>query len=128
VISRLRKALEEIESGNKSSITDPEFGKFMSDCASELLELPFWDENMIVVADIIYRYSNIAYNCTDNDVLPLDDGVYDQLLEIYKKYNPRYQVGYKPVQFNNSTDQRQYSSQDEMKVMCISISDEERDV
>ena len=38
--------------------------------------------------DDILHISNIIYNNTDRNILVLDDGVYDLLLEKYKRYNP----------------------------------------
>lgn len=46
----------------------------------------------------ILEISNILYNNTDVTILPLDDGVYDLLLELYKKYRPA-GVGAEPIQF-----------------------------
>lgn len=45
--------------------------------------------------DCLIRISNILYNNTDidDDALPLDHGVYDLLMELYKKTFPNYQVG-----------------------------------
>lgn len=73
------------------------------------------------MASIIIDISNIAYNNTSFDVLPLDDGVYDQLLVIYKNYNPNYQIGAEPIVF---TEKPQNEITDD-KVMCTCVSDEE---
>ena len=43
------------------------------------------------------NFNNILYNNSSIEILPLDDGLYDQLLVIYKRYNPNYQVGAYPV-------------------------------
>ena len=53
------------------------------------------------VVDDILHISNIIYNNTDRSILVLEDGVYDLLLEKYKRYNPNFQVGAEPVHFNN---------------------------
>ena len=53
------------------------------------------------VLDMILAISNILYNNTTLEVLPLDDGIYDMLMIIVKKYNPNYQVGAMPVSFKN---------------------------
>ena len=52
------------------------------------------------VVDDILHISNIIYNNTDRSILVLEDGVYDLLLEKYKRYNPNFQVGAEPVHFN----------------------------
>lgn len=49
-----------------------------------------------IMGDIIH-ISNIIYNNTDRSILVLEDGVYDLLLQKYKRYNPNYQVGAEPV-------------------------------
>ena len=49
----------------------------------------------------ILDISNILYNNTDITILPLDDGVYDLLLELYRKYRPA-QVGAEPIIFNET--------------------------
>lgn len=51
---------------------------------------------------LIVQISNILYNDTDRSILPLDDGVYDLMIECYKKYNPQYQVGAVPIAFDQA--------------------------
>lgn len=53
----------------------------------------------IVIMGMVITISNILYNNTSIDLLPLEDGIYDMLLELYKKYNPDYQVGATPIIF-----------------------------
>lgn len=43
--------------------------------------------------DLILRISNALYNNTSYEVLVLEDGIYDILLEKYKEINPSFQVG-----------------------------------
>ena len=50
----------------------------------------------------IITICNICYNDTDKEILPIEDGVYDLILEKYKKYNPRFQVGADIVIFESS--------------------------
>ena len=50
----------------------------------------------------IITICNICYNDTDKEILPVEDGVYDLILEKYKKYNPRFQVGADIVIFESS--------------------------
>src|SRR5574344_118629 len=47
---------------------------------------------------------NLLYNRTDSINLPIEDGVYDLLLEIYKVYNPNFQVGSAVIDFKSSTE------------------------
>jgi len=51
---------------------------------------------------LLLNICNILYNNTDMDPLPIEDGVYDLLLEKYKKYNPNFQVGAEPVQYTET--------------------------
>lgn len=53
-----------------------------------------------IVGDILH-ISNIIYNNTDRSILVLEDGIYDLLLEKYKRYNPNYQVGAEPINITN---------------------------
>lgn len=55
----------------------------------------------VEVVDDILHISNIIYNNTDRSILVLEDGIYDMLLEKYKRYNPNFQVGAEPVHFDN---------------------------
>lgn len=58
-------------------------------------------DDVICLGDII-KISNILFNNTDRSLIPLDDGVYDLLLELYKLYTPNYQVGAIPIHFKES--------------------------
>ena len=49
----------------------------------------------------ILSIANITYNDTDRDMLPIEDGIYDLLLEKYKKYDPNFQVGAEIIGFDN---------------------------
>ena len=51
--------------------------------------------------DDILHISNLIYNNTDRSILVLEDGVYDLLLEKYKRYNPSYRVGAEPININS---------------------------
>ena len=50
----------------------------------------------------IITICNICYNDTDKEILPIEDGVYDLILEKYKQYNPKFQVGADVVIFESS--------------------------
>ena len=54
-----------------------------------------------ILRDILH-ISNIIYNNTDRSVLVLEDGIYDLLLQKYKKYDANWQVGAEPVHFEAS--------------------------
>ena len=50
----------------------------------------------------IITICNICYNDTDRELLPIEDGVYDLILEKYKTYNPQFQVGADVLSFEAS--------------------------
>ena len=58
------------------------------------------DIDDIVEHDLILRISNILYNNTDRTQLPLEDGIYDLLLENYVHKYGDFQVGAIPVKFS----------------------------
>lgn len=49
--------------------------------------------------ELLLRICNIMYNRTDKTILPIEDGIYDLLLEKYKKNNPDFQVGADVIEF-----------------------------
>lgn len=62
----------------------------------------------------ILLMSNILYNNTDRDLLILEDGIYDLLLELFKKYKPddTTLVGAIPIVFSNYNEQIKELKQD----------------
>ena len=66
----------------------------------KLLSQTDWSPSEIADVKLILEISNILYNNTDRSLLVLDDGVYDILLEKYKRYDSNYQVGAPPVHFD----------------------------
>lgn len=76
----------------------------ISNETTRLLNIP---NNNITEYDVacmktIILISQIAYNNTDKTILFLDDGVYDLLLEKYKKYDSNFQVGAPVVKFDQN--------------------------
>ena len=69
----------------------------------------------------ILEISNILYNNTDKHILLLEDGVYDLLLELYKKYDSNYQVGAQPVYFKPTNQ-----IEDNVKSKVIQFVDEDK--
>ena len=63
-----------------------------------------------ILRDILH-ISNIIYNNTDRSVLVLEDGIYDLLLQKYKRYDPNWQVGAEPVHFGASGIGGQYENE-----------------
>ena len=91
----LQKILSSLQNHQMEILNDVNILSSISKTAVGLIDSQLWSQEDIDKADIIIRISNIAYNNTSKAVLPLDDGVYDQLLVKYIPYNPNYQVGAK---------------------------------
>lgn len=79
--------------------------KMINDVTMDLLSRTNHSDLDIMCMKYIIEISNILYNNTDKSILPLEDGVYDVLLELYKTYNANYQVGAPPVIFEESYEQ-----------------------
>lgn len=66
----------------------------------ELLNIdPLNDTQIEELGDILH-IGNIIYNNIATDRNPVEDGVYDILLEKYKVYNSNFQVGAEPIHFD----------------------------
>lgn len=95
---------------------------FINSRIVELLEANPLNELQIEELGDILHIGNIVYNNIPNeDCNPLEDGVYDILLEKYKVYNPNFQVGAEPIQFN-------YDNNEERKepIKVVSIIDKSK--
>lgn len=112
-----------LKSGSLTTVQNLEFCTEISFTAIELLSIPNWTEEQQRIADLILQIGNITYNNTSCDVTPIDDGVYDQLLAIYKTYNRNYQVGAPPIVF----DEVPQNEFEEQKVMCTCVDENEID-
>ena len=86
-----------------------------------------WNTYELNIADLILRICNIYYNNTSMEVLPLSDGVYDQLLIAYRYYNPNYQVGAVPIQFDEKINVEYAKSGNEKKRLYTVVSDSDMD-
>ena len=87
----------------KGSLT--EVNKHIQDLntvAVELYNIKKLSSYQIKDLELLIRICNILYNRTDIDPLPIDDGLYDLLLEKYKTYDPNFQVGSEVITFANS--------------------------
>lgn len=112
------KVLSTLNAGDLTPLNDVNICTEISNAAVMLIDSPFdWNEGLTIMADTILKISNIAYNNTSIDVLPLDDGIYDQLLVRYSKYNPNYQVGAIPIIFEEKPQNEIISE----KVMCVAV-------
>ena len=75
--------------------------KFINDEALRIYTIPILVPQDIDELKKIIMICNILYNRTDMNILPIEDGFYDLLLEKYKNYDPNFQVGSAVVQFAN---------------------------
>ena len=75
---------------------------YVNTIAMYLYEKP--DLNAEDVEDLkdIITIGNIVYNDTDKELMVIEDGFYDLLLEKYKKYDPNFQVGAEVIDFKTS--------------------------
>ena len=115
MISRIKSYLDELLTGNLSSVYDLELNNAISNIANSMISNPNWNDEMYDICYLILRISDILYNNSSIDILPLDDGLYDQLLVKYKMHRP-YKVGAEPIVFNES-DQKELNTQ---KILCVS--------
>ena len=122
-LNSLQKIYDVLLSGNISVITDVNIQLSITDYATYLINKHMWTKEEQECADLILKISNTAYNDTTLDTLPLDDGVYDQLLQSYKAYNPNYQIGALPINYG---EQAQNEFEDN-PIAIVSLSNKEAD-
>ena len=70
--------------------------------AVELYNIAKLNTLQVKELELLIRICNIVYNRTDIDPMPIDDGLYDLLLEKYKTYDPNFQVGSEVITFGNT--------------------------
>jgi NAD-dependent DNA ligase len=101
-IDRLNGIVNSLKQGNLSVI-DLDVRKFMNSLTVALLNLETTPNAQdIMKMGILIHISNILWNNTDKSMMPLEDGMYDLLLDLYKIYNPMYLVGAEPIHFEAS--------------------------
>jgi NAD-dependent DNA ligase len=102
MLDKLNHILISIIHGNLNEIYTVDNMSIIQNEALRLLQNKQWDYVDISIAQLILKICNIVYNNTDA-MCPLDDGIYDQLNEIYKLYDPlHYQIGGQVVGINNT--------------------------
>lgn len=102
IIDVLSKVLADLRQSNLQSSRDIDTISKANTEAVRLVYQKDWSPSDILIADLILRISNILYNNTDGVILLLEDGVYDLLLEAYKRYDANYQIGAEPIRFDMS--------------------------
>ena len=120
--------------GNLNCLEDVNFTNWVSELAVYYISrengnacngqyLP-WNCDEQYIVDLILRISNAIYNNSTAGTLVLDDGIYDQLLVCYKKYNPHYQVGAVPIKFIEQSEDQIDSGK---RVMYHTVNDNDLD-
>ena len=76
----------------------------INDYIVHLLKLPSLNSSQVDELRVLICIGNITYNNMDKEP-PIEDGIYDMMLECYRKYDPNnsYPVGAIPVSFANDT-------------------------
>lgn len=101
MINKLNQILQTLIEGNLNKALTIENISIVSKEAMRLLnEKSSLNSIDVDIMNIIISISQIVYNNSNREILFLDDGVYDQLLELDKQYNENYQVGSPIVQFD----------------------------
>lgn len=119
--NELQKIYLELLNNNLFIISDINIQVNISNHAVYLINKKVWNMEDQQSADWILRISNNIYNNSSVDVLILDDGVYDQLLQLYKHYNPNYQIGSEPMIY----DEAPQNEIEEAKIMAVGLSNNE---
>lgn len=103
----LKEILKEVLSGILTKVSLPLNIKFINDITMYIINKDDSDidtEDLDMIRDIVLL-SNILYNNTDRELLPLDDGIYDLLMVKYQHCDPSgYLIGAVPINFENKMD------------------------
>ena len=97
----LDQVLESLKVGSLEMITKGNMIA-MSNLALEYIKNP--EENLSDMVKLV-KISNILYNNTDFGVLPLEDSIYDQLVNLLLKYTGSYPVGAIPIDFKTRSEE-----------------------
>lgn len=92
MIQELNRILQYVIHGDFKSIYNVDNMAIIQKETLRLIDNKNWDYIDVACAQVILNICNIIYNNSDN-MCPLEDGVYDRLIDIYKFYDPNYQVG-----------------------------------
>lgn len=118
----LTNILNQLLSQNLSCL-NPENIRIVSEESMRIINKENLDEYDVENAGMIISISQIVYNNTDKEILFLDDGVYDLLLEKYKNYNINFQVGAPVIKFDQYGDT---INQQEKELMSFVSSDPQK--
>ena len=96
----LKNMLEMLRANNSYFVE--QYRLYLNDTAMRLYNKSELDSSDLEDLKDILTICNILYNDTDIENLPIEDGVYDLLLEKYRKYDPHFQVGAEVIHFKPS--------------------------
>lgn len=91
--------------GDPSVLTNQNIA-MLNTIAMKLYKMPNeeMDQDSIECLRYILMICNLLYNRTDMELLPIEDGFYDLLLEKYKVFDKNFQVGSAVVDFRSSVN------------------------
>ncbi len=98
----IEDAITELYKGDLSSVIKPEFIELMNKVATDFIQDKYY-----ILEDVygVLIISNILYNNTSSNILPLEDGIYDLVVTKYNNYtNGKSPVGAKPIAFDPVQD------------------------
>lgn len=122
VITSLNNIIGELRKSNLSILTR-ENVLLINNATLDILKEENPTAEQITQMGLIVKISNIVYNNTDRSILPLEDGIYDLLMVMYKRYNPNYQIGAEPISFEATNNT---SIEDTGIIRPIEFIDDER--
>lgn len=87
--------------GDGSVVTSDNI-RLLNEAAMSLYNLDTLNETQVENLKKIIMCCNVLYNRSDMEILPIEDGFYDLLLEKYKNYDSNFQVGSAVVDFKDT--------------------------
>ena len=113
--------LQNILDALRSGYLDPAYQQkqYLNDLAMLLYNKQELTQDEIQDLKDLIIICNITYNDTDRELLPIEDGVYDLLLEKYKQYNPNFQVGAEVIQFKPSENSNPINSKNQLEMIPV---------
>ena len=118
----LENIIAQLRVNNVSIVRTIGFQYDMTELAMMLLDKKDWCLEDISLANLVIVISNIMYNNTSDEVLPLDDGIYDRLVVRYNQYEESYPVGAEPLQLEESKFVG--NEIQDKKIMCSMVNSE----
>lgn len=102
MLNTVRKMLNELKNGKLYAVTIFENVQNINQYIMKVLTLDDWDKETIETVKEILTMCNILYNNSSQNVRIIEDGVYDILLEKFKRYSKVYPIGAEPIRFDES--------------------------